>query len=203
MTIDEARPLQSTGLSRHAEASAGWAITRALRRAAHMMTRSGRHARTSEVKARDLRRVLLIASPVDSGMVVAADTVSPCDLVAAAESLRAIGLQVEVYDAMTVPLGADSLRLHIEHSYPHVVAAAANGASSENARHVLRAAKELIPGVLTVLLGAQSASLAGETSKDTSVDYKIDDDSAETLPGLLARLREGTQSELRAEPQAA
>jgi hypothetical protein len=43
---------------------------------------------------------------------------------------------------------------------------------------VLRSAKDVVPGVFTVLLGTQPVSAAGKTAKDTAVD------GAKTLPAL-------------------
>ncbi len=117
----------------------------------------------------------------------------PLGLVALAESLRAAGFEAEIYDATAASLSAEAIRLHIEHSYPQVVAAAAYDATSETARDVLRAAKELIPGVFTVLLGAQSALVAGKAPRGGTVDCFVGDDCADTLPGLLSRLRAGEQ----------
>jgi hypothetical protein len=156
-----------------------------------MMTQRGLSPHRSRAKSRDLRRVLLIAPPSGSGSVVSASVALPLDLVALAESLRVAGFEAEIYDAMAASPGAQSIRLQIEHSYPHVVAAATYAATSETACDVLRAAKEVIPGVFTVLLGAQSALVTGNAPKAASVDYVVDDDCVETLPGLLARLRVG------------
>ena len=190
MTTEET-PSLSMGLSAPAEAPAGRAITRALGRAARLVTPRGPRTHRSSVRRSDLKRVLLIAPPLGSGMTVGADTLPPLDLVAIADSLRAAGFEPEIYDGVAASLGVESIRLHIEHSYPHVVAATAHGATSETAREVLRAAKQVVPGVLTVMLGAQPGSAAGKGPKDASVDYAVDESSAETLPGLLARLRTG------------
>jgi hypothetical protein len=159
------------------------------------MTQKGLSTHRSRAKTRDLRRVLLIAPPSGSGHAVSTGALLPLGLVALAESLRAAGFEAEIYDAMATSLGAQSIRLHIEHSYPQVVAAAAHGATSATARDALRAAKEVIPGVFTVLLGAQSALVTGKAPKDASVDYVVGDGCAETLPGVLVRLRVGGQLE--------
>ena len=100
--------------------------------------------------------------PSDSRSVVPTAVLSPLGLAGLAESLRAAGFEAEIYDAMATSLGAQSIRLHMEHSYPQVVAAAAHGSTSEAARDVLRVAKEVIPGVFTVLLGAVAKVLADE-----------------------------------------
>jgi hypothetical protein len=155
------------------------------------MTQKSLRTDRSRAKTRDLRRVLLIAPPSDSRSVMSTGVLLPLSLVALAESLRAAGFEAEIYDAMATSPGAESVRLHIEHSYPHVVAAATYAATSETACGVLRAAKEVIPGVFTVLLGVQPPFIGGKAPKAACVDYVVDDDCVETLPGLLARLRAG------------
>jgi hypothetical protein len=143
---------------------------------------------------RDVSRVLLIAPPSGSEDVVHADDLPPRGLVAVAESLRASGFQAEVYDAMALSLGAESIPLRIEHSYPHVVAAATYAATFEAARDVLRAAKQTVPGVLTVLVSEQPASSFGTRPTDASVDFVVGGDCAETLPRLLVSLRTSGQT---------
>jgi len=66
-------------------------------------------------------------------------------LMEVAESLRAMGFQAEIYDASTSSLGSDSIGLHIEHSYPDVVAVVMGVATAETASDVLRAAKRAVP----------------------------------------------------------
>ena len=193
MTADEVHLLHSVVPSCPAEAPAGWTVTRALRRAARMMTQRSLRTHRFNAKTHGLRRVLLIVPPSDSRSVVPTAVLSPLGLAGLAESLRAAGFEAEIYDAMATSLGAQSIRLHMEHSYPQVVAAAAHGSTSEAARDVLRVAKEVIPGVFTVLLGARSALVTAKAPKDASVDCVVDDSCAETLPGLLARLRVGEQ----------
>jgi methylmalonyl-CoA mutase cobalamin-binding subunit len=134
---------------------------------------------------------------------VSAGVLLPLGLVAVAESLRAAGFEAEIYDAMASSFGAESIRLYIEHSLPHVVVAGAYAATAETARDVLRTAKEVVPGVFTVLLGAQLASAVAKAAKDAAVDCVVGDNGAETLPGLLARLRAGEQPRQIAQSRAA
>ena len=141
------------------EAPAGMTVTRALRRAARTMTLRSLHlhgSAGSTAESRDVRRILLVAPPAGSGDVVSAGIVAPLGLAAFARSLRAAGFEAEIYD-MASSLSAESIRLHIEHALPHVVVAVAYTASAEAARDVLRAAKELVPGVFTAIVGAQTA----------------------------------------------
>jgi len=203
MTTDGARPLPSAGLGRPAEPPVGWVLARALKRAARMMRRKSPRTDGSKGRVRDLRRVLLVAPPLGPGVVTATDASPPLDLVDAADSLRAAGFQVEVYDARMAADGARSIGLHIEHSYPHVVVAVARGTTSGAACRVLGDAKEVIPGIVTVLVGAQPATTANLALKSAAADYAISDIGSETLSGLLARLSGGGPRGRIAESQAA
>ena len=162
------------------------AFTHALWRAARVVAHRQSGGPASIARTRDTRRVLLVAPPSSPGNNRSADGAPP-DLALEAESLRAAGFRAEVYDATSCAVGASSIRAHIEHAYPQVVAVAAFGAT-ESARDVLRAAKEVVPGVFTVLLGSQSPASAVEASRDRWADCVVDTEGAETLPGLLVRL---------------
>ncbi len=175
--------------------AAGSVVSRALGRLAHPMKHRGPEADRTVARTRPLTRVLLIAPPPDPGTACAP---FPVGLAATAESLRAAGFVAEIYDA-TASQGERSVRLHIEHSYPQVVVVAADDKGAEVARQVLRAAKEIVPGVLTVLLGEPEA---GAASRDSVVDMTVAD-GAGTLPRLLARLNGSEQTSQIAEPAAA
>jgi hypothetical protein len=147
----------------------------------------------SRAAGREIRRVLLVTPPSGSSGSAGAGALLPVGLAALAEALRAAGIEAEIYDAMVSALGPDSIRLAIEHSYPQVVVAAACSTTAEAARDVLRAAKEIVPGVLTVLIGAEPNSAATRGTTDDVVDCVVGDD-APRLAGLLARLSQGEQA---------
>jgi B12 binding domain len=144
--------------------------------------------RRPAVNGREIRRVLLVTPPAGSSGSAAAGALLPVGLAALAQTLRAAGIEAEIYDAMVSALGPDSIRLAIEHSYPQAVVVAACSATAEAARDVLRAAKEIVPGVFTVIVGQDSAGdvvRCGAT--DDVVDCVVDDD-ASRLAALLARI---------------
>jgi hypothetical protein len=192
--------MEQIGFGHPKEAAAGSAVARALRRAARTVTHPGFHRHRSSAKTRDVRRVLLVVPPSGSANVVSAGILVPLGLAALAESLRAAGFEAEIYD-MASSLSAESIKLHIEHAFPHVVVAVAYAATTEVARDVLRAAKEVVPGVFTVILGAQATLRAGKARRDAAVDCAVAD--AEVLPGLLARFRAGEQPRQIAASRAA
>ena len=174
------------------------AFTRALSRAAHWALPRRPGGRTHRAGARDVRRVLLVAAP-SSCRDTAADSASSAGLAAGAQVLRTAGFQAEVYDA-TSGSTATSMRAHIEHAYPHVVAVVAGaGVTAKAATEVLRVAKEAVPGVFTVLLGSPSSSSAGEVPTDVSADDVAEAGGVEALLGVLARLAAG-EPPMRTQP---
>jgi hypothetical protein len=193
MSETEATPLESVDGSRSTQVPVGSTGTRTLKRAARAIRQGGLGRLSSRAKPRDVSRVLLIALPSGPERVVSAGLSLPLGLVEVAQSLRAAGFQAEIYDATTSLLGAESIGLHIEHSYPQVVAAATYAATTEVARDVLRTAKKAVPGVFTVLLSMQPAFVVGSVRKDAAIDCVVDDEAAETLSGLLARVRGGAR----------
>jgi len=137
--------------------------------------------------------VLLVTPPSGSSGPAAAGALLPVGLVALAGALRAAGIEAEICDAMVSALGPDSIRLAIEHSYPQVVVAVACAATADAARDVLQAAKEIVPGVLTVIVGAEPDLAATRGTRDAVVDCVVDDDPPR-LAGLLARISRGEQA---------
>ena len=107
---------------------------------------------------------------------------------ALADALRAAGFEAHVYDATTSLLGPPAIGLEIEHSYPQVVVTPSAMETAEAALDILRVAKEVVPGVCTVLLTSSPTPVAGKPRRDGVVDWVVGDDSG-TLPGLLAGLR--------------
>ena len=202
MTASEAARRESIEFGSPEEVSGDSVVARALTKAACALTQPSLRKQRSAAKTRDVRRVLLVAPPSDSANAVSASIFAPLGLAATAESLRAAGFEAEVYD-MASALSAESIRLHIEHAFPHVVVAVAYAATAEAARDVLRAAKETVPGVFTVILGAHAVLGAGKARRDAAVDCVVGDDGAQTLPGLLARLKAGEQPRQIAESRAA
>ena len=79
---------------------------------------------------------------------------------------------------MTSSLGSLAIRLQIEHSCPHVVATPFCAETPQVARDILRAAKEVVPGICTVLLSTRATRLAGEMKNDGVVDCVVGDDCA-------------------------
>jgi hypothetical protein len=137
--------------------------------------------------ARALTRILLIV-PSPGPQRSAATRAATLDTGVVVESLRTAGFQAEIYDATDFVVGTETIGLHIEHSFPQVVVVAAQNTTGEAAGDILRIAKEIVPGVFTVVLGARPAQTPGR--EDKAVDCVVSD-HFERLPSLLMRLRSG------------
>lgn len=131
--------------------------------------------------------MLLVNPPGDSKATATVGALLPVGLAVLAEAVRAAGFEAEIYDAVASALGPDSVRLAIEHSYPQVVVAAACATTADAAEGVLRAAKEVVPGVFTVIVGAGPASAGAKGRTKGFVDSVVDDDAVR-LARLLARI---------------
>ena len=166
-----------------AKPRAGSAGARAARKVARVMLRRG----SADRMTRTVNRVLLIV-PSLGPQGSAPAGVATLGTGVVVDALRAAGFQTEVYDAAGSVFTTESIGLQIEHSYPQVVVVAAQDATGRAASDILRTARETIPGVLTVVLGARPAQTAGE--KDKLVDCVLSDDF-ERLPSLLTRLTSG------------
>jgi hypothetical protein len=174
------------------------AVARALGRAAHWALHRKPGARAGRAGVRHVRRVLLVAAP-SVCHDAASHSAWPDGLAAEADSLRAAGFQAEVYDA-TSGATAASMRAHIEHAYPHVVAVVAGaGVTAEAAAEVSRVAKDVVPNVFTVLLRSPSGSGSGEAPTAVSAYDVAEAAEAEALLGVLSRLAAG-EAPLQTQP---
>ena len=115
---------------------------------------------------RTVRRILLIV-PSPGPQPSATTRAATLETGVVAEALRAAGFQAEICDATDSVGGTVTLGLNIE---------------------LLRIAKEIVPGVFTVILGARPAQTPGKD--DEPVDCVMSD-HFERLPSLLTRLRSG------------
>jgi hypothetical protein len=132
-------------------------------------------------------RILLIVPSLGPQRSAATGGATP-DTGVVVESLRAAGFQAEVYDAADSVVGTETIGLHIEHSFPQVVVIVAQNTTGEAAGDISRIAKEIVPGVFTVVLGARPAQTPGR--EDKAVDCVVSD-HFERLPSLLTCLRSG------------
>ena len=136
--------------------------------------------------------VLLVASPnVRGADGRSATSGALAGLAAAAQSLRAAGFKTETYGSKDFGGSSASIAAHIEHAWPDVVVAVADGACGAAVCEVLRIAREIVPSVTTVFSGALDGGAADELPPDRNVDYVVNGCDAAHLVGLLIRLRAG------------
>jgi hypothetical protein len=138
----------------------------------------------------ELTRVLLITPPDGSESVAASPQLPDATAWASvAETLRAEGFAAEICGGASPYHRLDSIRISIEHSWPDVVVASADAAGPDAARDVLRAARQIVPTVITVLSGTSADPMAGRQQRDRAVDHVVRGSDDEALVALLTRLR--------------
>lgn len=97
--------------------------------------------------------ILLVTPPYHSGVVESAGSWLPLSLLYVGGALQQAGFGVQLYDAMTKFHTAGQVRETLRREQPSVVMVTAITATVLDGLDVCRAAKEEIPGVLTVLGG--------------------------------------------------
>jgi anaerobic magnesium-protoporphyrin IX monomethyl ester cyclase len=118
-------------------------------------------------------------------MVESAGVWMPLGLAYLAGSLEAAGYEVFIYDAMSRFDDIGKIAATLERHRPDVVATTAYTATVNAATDVLRAAKRLLPGVVTVIGGVHPTLMAAEVLGDRAVDYVVRGEGEATLPELL------------------
>ncbi|KAF0220994.1 MAG: anaerobic magnesium-protoporphyrin IX monomethyl ester [Geobacteraceae bacterium] len=140
-----------------------------------------------------IKKVALITPPYHSGVVESAGTWLNVGFVYIAGALRAQGFEVDYYDAMSLWHKWPDIRKRIEAFQPDVVATTAFTASIVDAVKLLRFAKEINPGVVTVLGNVHATFCYEEILKadHDAVDYIVRGEGEVTLPTLLNCLKAG------------
>ena len=134
-----------------------------------------------------MKKVMLITPPYHSGVVESAGTWLNLGFVYLAGSLRNAGYDVDIYDAMSYFHTYDQIIKRIETSKPDVVATTAITASLPACLEVCRLAKQINPGVVTVLGNVHPTFMWEEILREhsDSVDYIVRGEGEVTLPELL------------------
>lgn len=143
-----------------------------------------------------MAKVLLITPPYHCGVVEAAGTWLPLNMVYLAGSLRAAGHDVEIYDAMTKFDTHDDIRRRIEDRRPDVVATGGFTAVVNDCLKLLATAKAVDPQITTVLGGVHPTFCYEEILEhNEAVDYVVRHEGEQTFPELLACLAAGDNPE--------
>lgn len=137
-----------------------------------------------------LPRTPLVTPSYHVGVVESAGRWPPLGLLYLAGALRERGFPTEVYDAMSLEHSYAQVRQHIEASRPSIVATTAYTCSYYAALGVLRIAKEVNPGVITVLGGGHPTFCYEDALKNhgRDVDFVVRGEGESTLPELVAAL---------------
>lgn len=140
-----------------------------------------------------MKRVLLVTAPYHAGVVESAGRWPNLAFVYLAGELRRAGFAAEIYDAMTKNHDVARIARHIADVRPDVVATSAYTAAIYAALDVLRAAKEVCPGVCTVLGGVHAHFCYDEifTTFPGVVDFIVRGEGEETLVDLLQAVAAG------------
>lgn len=140
-----------------------------------------------------IKKISLITPPYHSGVVESAGTWLNLGFVYIAGALRAAGCEVDYYDAMSLWHQWPEIRARLKDFAPGVVATTAFTASIVDALEVLRLAKELNPGVVTVIGNVHATFCYEEllAAPDCPVDFVVRGEGERTLPALLACLKAG------------
>lgn len=133
------------------------------------------------------KKVILITPPYHSGVVEAAGTWLNLGFVYIAGSLRKAGYDVDYYDAMACFHNYDDIRSRIEASRPDVVCTTAITATVNDCLKVSKLAKEINPGVITVMGNVHPTFCWEELlcEHHDEIDYIVRGEGEITLPELL------------------
>ncbi|NJD75868.1 MAG: radical SAM protein [Candidatus Methanoperedens sp.] len=133
------------------------------------------------------KKVLLITPPYHCGVLESAGTWMPLGMVYVAGSLQNAGHEVRIYDAMSKFHTLEDIRKYIADYCPDAVGTAAYTSSLSEAVNVLRAAKEVNQGIITLLGGIHPTFCWDEILRKDgdSVDFIIRGEGEITTTELL------------------
>lgn len=139
------------------------------------------------------KKVLLITPPYHSGVVESAGVWLNVGFVYLAGSLRAAGYEPVIYDAMSHWHTYDDIRKRIEDERPDVVGTTAFTAEIVDALKVLKLAKDVNPGIITVIGNVHPTFCYEELLSDRQnrIDYIVRGEGEETMVELMNALSGG------------
>jgi anaerobic magnesium-protoporphyrin IX monomethyl ester cyclase len=115
----------------------------------------------------------------------------PLHFVYLAAQAREAGLEPIIYDAMTKGVGFREIHKTIESERPAYVATSAITSTQPDALRVLQVAKQVSPGIVTIIGGVHPSFLYEETLQSPQVDFVVRGEGEETLRELLQCLEAG------------
>ena len=134
-----------------------------------------------------MKRIMLITPPYHSGVVESAGVWLNVGFVYIAGSLRAAGYEPLIYDAMSHWHGYEEIEKRITDFKPDVVATTAFTAEIVDALKVLKLARDINPGIITVIGNVHPTFCYEEILKEhyRYVDYIVRGEGEETMVELM------------------
>lgn len=154
----------------------------------------------------DLPKILLVTAPYHCWGVQVVGSWPPLHLVYLAGAARGAGVAPKIYDAMNKSHSFADIRAEIERFKPDYVltydylpvTGAISTAAVPDSIAILKIAKEIDPGIVTILGGPHPTFLPKEVleSEKGSVDYVLIGEGEMTLKALLPALQNGTAKDV-------
>jgi anaerobic magnesium-protoporphyrin IX monomethyl ester cyclase len=146
-------------------------------------------------------KVMLITPPYHAGVLESAGRWPHLGFIYIAGHVRLAGFQPVIYDAMTKMHDLETIKQRIALERPAVVATTAYTSSVLAAVDVLRAAKEVDPGIITMIGGVHAHFMYDEVLRENpdAVDFVVRGEGEVTLPELLSAIRQGVEPDELAE----
>ena len=135
------------------------------------------------------KKILFITPPYHCGVVEVAGHWIPLTFVYLAGAVREAGFKPVIYDAMTKRHTHKQIIKTIRDIKPDYVASTAITSTVVDALEVLKNAKEINPGVVTIIGGVHPNFMFEEMLEHEFVDYVVRGEGEETLTELLLALQ--------------
>ena len=140
------------------------------------------------------KKILFITPPFHAGVVEVAGSWVPLYLVYLAGAAREAGFEAEIYDAMTKQVGYNEIGKKIEESRPDFIGVSVITCTCPDAIKIAELAKEINPGIKTILGGIHASFMYEEMLRLSSkIDYIIRGEGEESLKELLKTLSSGRE----------
>lgn len=140
-------------------------------------------------------KLLLVTPPYHAGVVESAGRWMPLSLVYLAGAVRAAGIEVEIYDAMTKQHSLKDMESRLLSADADCVGISTITASLPASLEVLQLVKTLKPQVATIMGGVHPTFCDEELFKEYGdvIDFIVRGEGELTLPKLLTELKENRE----------
>ncbi|GAB4483773.1 MAG: hypothetical protein OHK006_05940 [Thermodesulfovibrionales bacterium] len=134
------------------------------------------------------KKILFVTPPYHCGVVEVAGRWVPATLAYLAGAVREAGFAPVIHDAMTKQQGFREIEQRIREERPAYVAVSAITSTAPDALEVLKTAKHVDAGIITIIGGVHPTFLPNEILLYGHVDYVVRGEGEETLTDLLLTL---------------